>query len=484
MAAAVAASSASVAPSPFSALLRRSKFASFDPAIAQVYRTHDGDAHRGNWGLKRPLAMRRRDGGAMITVAAVDSRYQQTEWSSRESDARLVRKLEELDVHVKYVDNPRAQWSAVMGTAGGVNWLVDSEFASKNVGRGKMLEEEDAVVDVDVVVEEDAWGGMDAGVEMDTKGQGRNGHDRPRPKYKGHHSAAVPNIHAMTDKQFERYLSKLRKLRPEFQEYLREQGEDDPRVQGQSLFAIAQKHLTHHQHFIASHTAIGYRSRDSRFIQQRPHPTAGLVYSHAPPMQTYLTTKPKPGFYLHRQEGHDRFTMRYGGDAITSFAGMAAGAKRMHLFGREKPLLELKSEHGINRDRADMSVAQFRLRQIPTFINAPSVVGRMREGLDVTGLSAQVYAKEPSPHRMNRHMPGTREYVAMREDLPPSRHVQLMPFVPPARLSAADVMRTSKPQALIPLLSKIVTDLHARNALLEGESEGEKKHDGRYSWDE
>src|ERR1700722_3029272 len=114
-------------PSAFAVLLRQSKFASFDPAIAQVYQTHGGDAFRGNWGLKRPLALRRRT--AMITVSSVDSRYQQTEWESGEGKARLVKKLEELDTDFELGERETTtSWVQVQARFA-EQWLVDSEFA-------------------------------------------------------------------------------------------------------------------------------------------------------------------------------------------------------------------------------------------------------------------------------------------------------------------------------------------------------------------
>jgi len=85
----------SQSPSPFATLLRRSKFASFDPTIAQVYTTHGGDAYRGNWGLKRPLAIRRR--GACVTVKSIDTSAQQTEWNSGENQAKFMLRYGELN---------------------------------------------------------------------------------------------------------------------------------------------------------------------------------------------------------------------------------------------------------------------------------------------------------------------------------------------------------------------------------------------------
>ena len=47
-------------PGTFPELLRRSRFASFDPTIRQSYGTPPSRLHRGNWGLKRPIAQSKR----------------------------------------------------------------------------------------------------------------------------------------------------------------------------------------------------------------------------------------------------------------------------------------------------------------------------------------------------------------------------------------------------------------------------------------
>ncbi|KAF8447663.1 mitochondrial ribosomal protein subunit-domain-containing protein [Boletus edulis BED1] len=82
--------------STFGTLLKHSKFSSFDPRISQVYTTHGGDAHRGHWGFKRPLPLRRR--GAYIAVKNVDTPEYQTEWNSAEPQALWIKNWDELKV--------------------------------------------------------------------------------------------------------------------------------------------------------------------------------------------------------------------------------------------------------------------------------------------------------------------------------------------------------------------------------------------------
>jgi hypothetical protein len=151
----------SPSPSPFATLLRRSKFASYDPRIAQVFTTYDGSAHRGDWGLKRPLALRRR--GAYITVKSVDTSSQQTEWNSGEKQAQFMRRYEELNIEPRRYDTRQH---------------FDSEFAPGEVPG-------------------------EAGVEP---------------------PQLTRNPVKMTPGQFRKYLEQLRAKRPAFIQYLQKQG--------------------------------------------------------------------------------------------------------------------------------------------------------------------------------------------------------------------------------------------------------------------
>ena len=142
---------ATSAPSQFAALLRRSKFASYDPHIGQVYTAFDGHAARGNFGLKRPLALRRRN--AHITVQAVDSHEQQTVWKSAEQANRWIRMWDEVGVKPKV--GQQTKWEQKLGALGAeVSLLTDSEFthqetagAQKEEGvEAELAEEEEEIL--------------------------------------------------------------------------------------------------------------------------------------------------------------------------------------------------------------------------------------------------------------------------------------------------------------------------------------------------
>ncbi|KIM86267.1 hypothetical protein PILCRDRAFT_816216 [Piloderma croceum F 1598] len=223
-------------PSPFATLLRRSKFATFDPSIAQVFTVHGGDAHRGNWGFKRPLAVRRR--GATITVKSVDTGAQQTEWNSGENQAKFMKRYEELNVEPR-----RRGWRE----------RYETEFAPGETPQH-------------------------IGFEI---------------------NRFVQNPIAMKPKQFRKYLEQMRAKRPEFIAYLREKGKTDPRIGTKSMFELAQQPDTdYHAQFLADQAAAAHNTMKSRVMDRHVHKSGGLIYSRPSSLQTYLTTKPQPGRVL------------------------------------------------------------------------------------------------------------------------------------------------------------------------------------------
>lgn len=275
------------APSPFAALLRRSKFASYDPFIGQVYTTHGGHAHRGNWGLKRPLPNRRRVG--FITVRSIDSPEQQTEWNSAESSARWMRRWEELGKKLEV--HELANW-----TRNPYSWATDTEFdkAGNVVGAPGCERRETLVSDPDNL---------------------------------------IPDPEAMSPKQFKKYLNRLRALRPEFKKFLQDSWREQ---QSQQEQLSNQKHQTQQNRkhgnrkleserkatgihritgsgdidmfassqnasnmfvdkFLVHRETKALESLESRRVEARPHNLAGLQYSFLSTLQSRYLHKPAPG---------------------------------------------------------------------------------------------------------------------------------------------------------------------------------------------
>ncbi|EIM89761.1 uncharacterized protein STEHIDRAFT_137435 [Stereum hirsutum FP-91666 SS1] len=247
-------SAAPTAPSPFASLLRRSRFTSHDPLISQIYTTHGGHASRGDWGLKRPLALRK--DGKYITLQSTDSRHQVTEWQGARQPWHWIRRWEELgaeaEVSSKWGEGGQGggggdkaeQLDSEFGRGveegereRGKRWweMGDFEEAMREVlkdatteeiemfglGREELVSREEkkeaqALGEVDdIPLEDDVEEDIDAddvdpdsGVPYALEVQSLRGY------------VSVPNVMSMNPKAFDRYISRLRTHRPEFKSFL------------------------------------------------------------------------------------------------------------------------------------------------------------------------------------------------------------------------------------------------------------------------
>jgi hypothetical protein len=344
----------SPSPSPFATLLRRSKFATYDPRIAQVFTAYGGHAHRGNWGFKRPIGVRRR--GAFITVKSVDTPAQQTEWNSGEGQAKWIQNWEELNHEAAL--RPFTRWHQMAGSAQS-HEFVDSGLAPMESGAEEG--------------EKDGW----------------------KPQ-------VVRNIHAMSPKEFKTYLEELREKRPAFMEFLRRKGESNLMLVNKSSFQLAQQQRSDHVEFIVEETSKAVNSMDSRVIDPVPHKTGGALYSHPSLLQTFLTTKPQPGRILTDGKRFSRSPETY----VASFAGMTRTVLKKHSSGVQR--MNWSNPGGDSR-----AVTQFRPEN-GYFKGIPRVVGKNRQG--VKGVKSVVVLRnvpsKPDFGRSNSHMPGSLAYVA------------------------------------------------------------------------
>jgi hypothetical protein len=369
-----------MALSPFATLLRNSKFATFDPAIAQVYTSYGGDAHRGQFGFKRPLPLRRRR--AFLVADAVDSPSQQSEWTPAEDRVRFIRRWDELRVDA-HVTGSRLQNSG--------EWHVDSEFAPARI--------------------EEASSTM-----------------------RGGWTTAVPNIYAMTDQEFASYLNKLRKLRPEFQEFVRTALENHPTRRGKPLHELAQtRDVDYHKHFIAAKSVETFNSNNPKTVEPVPHRTGGLSYSHPSPLETFFTTRAQPGIVV-QEPMHTRPMRRRDNAQMASFAGLNASI-RVRESGGKIPVFTLRD--GIVHDQIADSIAQMRLLRPPMLLTVPRVVGREKDGIEGASMKVEVTAAADFM-RPNPYMPGSKQYndaEPLSENAKEDRRVEPMAFMSPRNLA-------------------------------------------------
>ncbi|KAF8237697.1 hypothetical protein L208DRAFT_1246239, partial [Tricholoma matsutake] len=259
-------------PSPFAELLRRSRFSRYDPAIRQTFRSAPPNAHRGDWGLKRPIALRRRN--SFITINGPFERHSQyIEWNNAESEVRFIRAFQEMDITPRIMHH--TPWHDVVGNAE-FRPLLDSEFCP---GEGYEMNEA-AKLDI-----------QKKNMTLDLTGLGNRGPGKYNasrgPPQRDVSGQVTENLEAMSTKQFSRYLRKLRKLRPEFKAYLEQSGQSTDT----SLYALAQNHeVGHHRKFIRQHLVKEFSSIDSTNIkiEPQPHPNAGLLYARPTTLDTRM----------------------------------------------------------------------------------------------------------------------------------------------------------------------------------------------------
>ncbi|KAI0080495.1 hypothetical protein K474DRAFT_1657617 [Panus rudis PR-1116 ss-1] len=406
--------------SPFAALLRRSKFASYDPHIHQVYATYGGDAARGNFGLKRPLPLRRRQ--AFITVATVDSPEQQTEWKSAEQEARWIRMWDEVGCTPRV---PSAStWGNNLGPTGEFSWVIDSDFAVDNFDvpsgrydRGEprlknMIEEEDKKTDP---------------LHLQAKKEGVLARDM-----------AIENVSAMSDSEFEEYLEELRTQRPQFRKFLElkravEKKDDKPLPSFWTLSAQRENHDAVAQQFLSACEYKKYNAPESQEVENQPHKFAGLSYARGSALQDFLYTKPQPGHVINKSKSSWVDSRGNHSEYVVGFAGTPAGIPNE--LRNHASVIDWSELGRTGERKRRQQHSKYRFLEVELY-NAPASVGPsqppadtsdaelrkigLREaGLQGVGLSAKVMAAPASgwSETGNPHRPGSKEYIAQPEGI-------------------------------------------------------------------
>ncbi|KAJ3788240.1 hypothetical protein GGU10DRAFT_346777 [Lentinula aff. detonsa] len=445
--------------SPFASLLRRSRFATFDSKIRQTYYTPPSHASRGSWGLKRPLALRRRN--SFITLPApFEDKAQFIEWSRAEDEVRFIRRFEEMQV--RPVIQPKTPWAKTLGSKNSANWIIDSEFCRRyegpeaeeeGFGSNENLLQVAAQEAQQARVREQQVSVSDDLADFGNAGTGNYGHRRA---LKSHSVKLSPNIEAMMPDQFERYVRRLRQLRPRFKEFLRKVAADDARVLQQlkdeiaqmdsktakdrkliqqrthalentrksflssnnTLFDIAQNPSTeYHRRFIEDYTASQFAdisSSNGVVIEQRPHQVGGLLYSHPTNLHTQLFATPQPGIVL--QNARLKINSTEETIFVGSFGGLTPTIKQENR-GDKIPLLDHHSPQGIEREKIRRSVAKMRMVPGTVVVQDPPLsVGRNSSGLKNTRISSSaiVVGSQAMFSNSNPYKIGSMEYVALQ----------------------------------------------------------------------
>ncbi|PPQ86928.1 hypothetical protein CVT25_009815 [Psilocybe cyanescens] len=461
--------------SPFGELLRRSRFAAYDPAIRQTYSAPPSYAQRGNWGLKRPIANRSKRGS--IVLRKFEEHAQYIEWDRADHQVKVVKAVEEMNTAPGIV--PQTSWFIGLGQAAtSAETGFDSDFcpgessqfvryrderyadeAGPHNAPGKKLE---AQVD---------WSGiLPSAVNLDTLGQGGKGAygaKTPLPSVlarRADDALLQPNINAMTPIEFKKYVESLRKLRPQFIQYVREQlqKDQDKGKNHQRRSPINPKDLSDealilqlgqearakylHMAFLGRHTEDHMYKSESQIedpekaaamanrpspIRQQPHKLGGLMYAMPTALESFFSVKPQPGLVLqdtsasaHNTDTEGSYLAAFGpmtvnlpkrnaGTAVMPLYSPFSSSPNPGLQGPRMPDPERPGKTIIDSSRSEekMRVYSIQVEETPTVVgedatNRPLSQTRLRASVVVESAMTQMF-------RQNPHTPGSREYNAL-----------------------------------------------------------------------
>ena len=387
--------------STFPELLRRSRFASFDPKIRQAYGTPPSHLHRGNWGLKRPIAQRKRN--AFISLKNFEEHQHYIEWSNAESQVRLIDKIEELNVTPKLV--PHVPWFVGLGPAAATPWsMMDSEFSTSESSLPAPPKSIPTLTP-------DLPG-------LGRRGRGENG---MRSSTKISDDGYLhPNLNAMSPRAFNRYLKKLRSLRPEFKKFLKENGVTASiRESG-----IPPGNL--HIRFLGQHFDKQFQdTRDKTLahpnqpqpIRQQPHRLGGLTYASPTYLESFFTSGVQPGIVLEKpqqnySEGAQSFLVSTAG-LVGKLDDKRAGPDAKPAFnsgGIIYPPAALLARRSPGNTFIKVRVIDLHLERLPTAVTAFPSLNSSKEVNIRMNLTIHPSANDHS--RTNTHPPGSMRYIA------------------------------------------------------------------------
>ncbi|KAH6895025.1 hypothetical protein BKA70DRAFT_1319294 [Coprinopsis sp. MPI-PUGE-AT-0042] len=415
--------------SPFAELLRRSRFASYDPEIKQTYSAPPAYAQRGNWGLKRPISQRNKD--AHITLRSYEDHAQYIEWNNAGAEVRFVKQFEELNIApTNTTESIQKPFFDNLGPIQNSIWMTDSEFDVAEDGEYKYSTAE--IEQGEVQVQQTAFD------DLDFSTLGKNGQRTVKaPLVKGVSKPwnyRQPNIEAMNEAEFDQYLKKLRDLRPQFLKEIRavhaerlRKGELkstllDGEVSDLQLASI-NCFNEDHRAFLNKFFEHEYEARDVEpsaqdpvteqalpkdfvrpTIKPQPHRFGGLIYSHPSLLDTLYTTEGRPAFALNYAKANsdsnhptdrseDTKTRSRNEFLQVSYGGVAAKVD-----GKENAL-------------SNSLLNELRPKTV-SILDAPRVVGKNPRGLHGTSIK-EIVVENQSPAAKgwdNAHRPGTFAY--------------------------------------------------------------------------
>ncbi|KZT54428.1 hypothetical protein CALCODRAFT_499857 [Calocera cornea HHB12733] len=399
--------SSTASPSGFASMLRRSKFASYDTSIGQVYTAPMAYRTRGNFGFKHPTSLGPKGRKFQyINVRVPDSPYRVMEWSSGERSARWMNQMDEV--------RPRVDSPPTTGMFGGrADWgakLTETRPEEKRIWYDE-TEFTEYVAD---------WA-----------------RESLRPDQKTKHTFPSRNFARLAPDDFLRYLDEMRDLRQDFKEWMIAEGKGKPKETpaqlGRSdepidLFTIA--HNIDARAYFLQFLAQRRPANWGKQVIPAAHPIAAMAYHRPPQLQTFLDNKPATGHII----GEVNFSRDDKGKlgtpaknqrsiqdqvALVGFASQVARLSTIKAGGGHRPRAAQKLQDDPELGKGKFRVWSAQLRKPPLVSGKLDAKGAIPD--DVAAAVVDIELREADAYQedmANRERPGSPAYVSQE----PARH--------------------------------------------------------------
>jgi len=366
--------------SSYSALLRRSKLASFNPAIEQVYSTSGGNLSRSNFGLKRPLPQATTQAAPLVRLNKLDNAQKRTEFRKGTKEALFVKKWAEQGHQITSTADAELK-PAEYHTA------VQSRFVPAAFGRGvpaptAALEEARAL------------------------------------------AGRAPNFIEMSEAQFEAWLDALTARRDEFAAFVQQRSGASEAV---SLYEVAQGEGATLVRSLEAFLALtSPNPLLSASLIAYPHRTLGLQYNTITPLESSFSPAvpgrmlgPRQSNFSDRRAGNLASVM---GQLAFLTPGTSAGAATTSWFPDAEGVRSNAPGRATFKVKAVVHPSAFATRAaLAAARGLKPFQPRTPPGTEASALAERVVSlalEVVSPGEQAARLPGSREYSG---ELPPSR---------------------------------------------------------------
>ncbi|EJU00735.1 hypothetical protein DACRYDRAFT_23088 [Dacryopinax primogenitus] len=414
MASTMASTSATRSPSGFASLLRRSKFASYDPAIGQVYTAPHAHRVRGTFGFKRQLPHGPKGLKLQyVNMNAPDTAWNVMFWSSGERGARWMNTMDELRPPFlpanDGIDSTRDGWNTWMDQTRPKDrqtWYDDTEFtkalkAGHSQGRGSKA------LDLDPL-------------------------DGVLPTRKQDNEVfPSTNWHRLGRKEMRKFLQDVRGLSEDFKAWIVQKHREGSlnlldenmkadRASKNSKAVLLDNDVVFFELMHAPNAPLLFfeflkerRSPDwTEQLIPAPHPTAGLSYHRPSTLQAFLDHPPINGHILGERQTGGRGRKRDTADnsVLVGVAGHVAKLEEFEQGSRAKAMQKLSDDPELGR-------GQFRIWNT-VLITPPETSASKRGSLkweDIRGSRVSIELREMIPGvdaLENKSLPGSPKYVS------------------------------------------------------------------------